>query len=79
MKSYNRKINTNCHNDKIPKEGSQCIFLSEILIDSVYRWDKNCYLQVFLEECIYVVKEKKASKFVTDNIEISSNDSDKEN
>ena len=32
----------------------------------------------FLEECNYVVKEKKIPKYIIDNIEISS-DSDKEN
>ena len=28
IKSYEGKINTNFHNDKIPKESSQCIYLS---------------------------------------------------
>ena len=79
IKSYNGKINTNFHNNNIPKEGSQCICLSVILIDSVYKKDKNYYPQVFLEECKYVVKEKKKSKFITDNKEISSDDFDKEN
>ena len=37
IKSSNRKINTNFHNNKISKEGSQCICLSVILIDSVFR------------------------------------------
>ena len=44
-KSYNGKINTNFYNDKIPKEGSQCICLSVILIDSVYRKYKDYYPQ----------------------------------
>ena len=80
IKSYNGKINTNFHNNKIPKEGSQCICLSVILIDSIFKKDKNCYYpRVILEECKYVVKEKKKSKFITDNIEISSVDSDEEN
>ena len=35
IKSHNGKINTNFHNNKIPKEGSQCICLSVTLIDSV--------------------------------------------
>ena len=52
----------------MPKEGSQCICLSVVLIDSVYRTGKNYYPQVFLEECIYVVKEKKMPEYVTDNI-----------
>ena len=34
---------------------------------------------MFLEESKYVVKEKKTSKFITDDIEISSDDSDMEN
>ena len=73
IKSYNGKINTNFHNNKTPKEGSQCICLSVILIDSVYH-----YPQVFLEERKYVVKEKKMPEYITNKIEISS-DSDEEN
>ena len=79
IKSYNGKINTNFHNNKLPKEHSQCVCLSVILIDSVYRKDKDYYTKVFLEECKYIVKEKKMSKFFTDNIEISCDDSDREN
>ena len=51
IKSYNGKINTNFHNNKIPKEGSQFICLSVILIYSVFRTGKRCYPLVFLEEC----------------------------
>ena len=51
VKSYNGKINKNFHNNKIPKEGSQFICLSVVLIDSVFRAVKNCYRQVFLKEC----------------------------
>ena len=59
IKSYNGKISTNFHNNKIPKEGSKFICLSVILIDSVFRTSKNYYPQVFSEECIYVIEEKK--------------------
>ena len=72
IKAYNGKINTNFHNNKMPKEGSQFICLSVILIDSIFRTDKNYYPQVFLEECKYVVKEKKMPEYITDDIEISS-------
>ena len=41
VKSYNGKINTNFWNNKIPKEGSQFICLSVILIDSVFRTGKD--------------------------------------
>ena len=33
---------------------------------------------MFLEECKYVVKKKEMPKYITDNIEIFSDDSDKE-
>ena len=49
------------------------------MIDSVYRKDKDYYRQVLLDECKYVVKERKMSKFITDDIEISSDDSNREN
>ena len=77
-KSYNGIINTNFYNDKIPEEDSQFICLSVILIDSVFRTGKNYYPQVFLEECKYVVKEKKIPNYIIGNVEISS-DSDREN
>ena len=76
IKSYNENINTNFHNNKIPEEGSQFVCLSVILIDSVFQSGKNYYPQVFLEECKYVVKQKKMSECITDDIKISS-DSDK--
>ena len=47
------------------------------MIDSVYRKDKSYYPQAFSEECKYVVK-KKMFQFITNDIEISSDDSDKE-
>ena len=49
------------------------------MIDSVYRKDKNCYPQVFLEECYWVVKEIKMPNYVTDDINSLSDDSDIEN
>ena len=67
---------TNFHNTKLPKEGSQFIRLSVILIDSLFGTGKSYYPQVFLEECKYVVKKKKMPKYISDDIDISS-DSDK--
>ena len=47
IKSYDEKIGTNFYDNKIPKEGSQCICLSVILVDSIFRISKNYYPQVF--------------------------------
>ena len=71
IKSYNGKINTDLHNNKIPKGGSQ-------FLNSIFRTDKNYHPQVFLEECKYVVKGKQMFEYVTNDIEISSDDSDRE-
>ena len=76
IKSYEGKINTNFHNDKIPKEDSHCTCLLDVLIVSVFKIGKNYYPQVFLEECKYFVKEKEVTKHITEEIEISSDDSD---
>ena len=59
IKSYNGKINANSYNNKIPKEGSHCICLSVILINSIFRTGNNYRIQVFLEGYKHVVKEKR--------------------
>ena len=38
---------------------------------------KNYYPEVFLEECKYIIKERKIHKYIIDDVEISS-DSDEE-
>ena len=55
IKSYNRKINTNVHNNKIPKEGFQFIGLSVNLIGSVFRTGKNYYPQLLSSIVIFSV------------------------
>ena len=63
----------------MPKEGSHCICLSKILIESVFKIGKSYYPQMPLEKCSYIAKEKKMPKYITDNVEISSDDSDESN
>ena len=78
IKSYYEKIKTNSHDSKIPKERSQFIYLSVILIDAVIKTGKDYSLQVFLEECKNVIKEEKILKYIIDDVEFSS-DSNEEN
>ena len=49
------------------------------MINSVFRTGNNYYPQVLLEECKHVGKEKKLPEYITDDIEIFSDDSDREN
>ena len=48
------------------------------MIDSVFRTGKSYYPQVFLEESKFIVKEKKMPEYITDDIEIFSDNSDTE-
>ena len=48
------------------------------MIDSNFRTGKNYYRQVILRDCKYVVKENKVVEYITDDIEISTDDSDRE-
>ena len=41
IKSYEGKVNTNFHNDKIPKNDSHCIYLSVVLHYSVFKVGKR--------------------------------------
>ena len=78
IKSYEEKINTDFHNDKVLRESSLCICLSVVLINFVFKMGKNYYSQVLLEECKHVSKETKMHKYITKNVESSSDESDKE-
>ena len=42
---YVGKVNTILNNDKMPKEGSHCIYLSVVLIDSVIKMGKTIILK----------------------------------
>ena len=74
LKTYGDKINTNFHDNGMSKDGCHYVCLSTILIGSAFNMGKNHYPKVFLVECKYIVKEKKMSKFIKDDWEISSNE-----
>ena len=59
IKIYNNKIDTNFHNNKIPKDNECCACLSVISLNSITNVDEKYYRQILLEVCIYVVKTKK--------------------
>ena len=53
----------------MPNESFESVCLSVILLNSVYKKDNKYYPQVFLEECKYVVKEKKIYNHIIDDSE----------
>ena len=54
IKIYAKSMITNFHNKKMPKEKAPCKCLSIIMIDSIIKANKKCYLQTLLEECKYI-------------------------
>ena len=75
IKFFEEKLNTNFHDHKAPKEGSQHICLSVNLVDSIFRLGKKYYPHLFLKEFKYVIKESKMSKYIHEVIEICSDES----
>ena len=64
---------TNFHNKKMPKEKAPCKCLSIIMLDSVIKENKKCYLQKFLEECKYAQEKMNHTH---DDLEKSESDTD---
>ena len=48
------------------------------MIESAFSTGKIYYSQVLLEECKYVVEEKKILEYITEDIELSPDDSNTE-
>ena len=61
----------------MPNEILECVCLSIILLDSVYKKDNRYYPQVFLEKCKYAAKEKRIHNYIIYDGKISF-DSDEE-
>lgn len=48
------------------------------ITDFVFKIGKSYHLQVFLEDCKYIIKEKKINKYINIDLDISFADSDEE-
>ena len=49
-----------------------------VLIDLLFGMGKCYYPRMFLEECKYIVNERKVNRHITKDLETSSDNSDKE-
>lgn len=77
IKSYSNTITSISFDNKIPSEYSHYVCLSVMVVtDSVFKMGKKYYWQTFLGECKYKVKEKNITKFIPDDVKISSSDDD---
>ena len=48
------------------------------MIDFVFKLIRNYYLQLFLEECKFIVKEKKIRKYINNDYDSKKKSSDEE-
>ena len=73
-----KKITTNFHNKKVRKEKIPCKCLSIIILDSVIKAHNKYYLQMFLEECIYVQEKIKFENYINNSLNSDSDDDNDE-
>ena len=75
IKVYNDKVYTNFQHNKIPKDNEYCACLSVILLDSIFvNSNKEYYLQIFLEECKYAIKDRKIINRINEVLRLNESD-----
>ena len=71
----NNRVYVNFQYNKILKDNEYCACLSVILLDSIFvNSDKECYSQIFLEECKYAIKKKKIMNTINEELELNESD-----
>ena len=78
VKIYNDRVNTNFQYNRISKDKEYCTCLSVILLHAIFvNSDEEYYPQIFLEECKYVIKNRKIINTINEDLELSESDDDK--
>ena len=75
VKEYDGMIKTNFLGNGIRKENIHYTSIACITIDSVMKTDEKYFLQVYLEECKYKIKEIQTPRFINTELK-SDSDSD---
>lgn len=78
MKRYEGKVNTSFHDDEMPREGSCCICASVLLIHSVFKIGKTIIYKCFWKNVNTLSRKQKIDKYISDDLKVSSHDSDRE-
>ena len=61
--------------NEIPKDHEYCACLSAILLDSIFvNSNKEYYLQIFLEECKYAIKDRKIINTINEDLKLNESD-----
>ena len=79
LREFEGEIKTNFLDNGTPKGNMYYICIACIAIDTVMKMNKRNYLQVYLEECKYKIKETQMPRFINVKLESDSDlDSDSE-
>ena len=52
----------------MPKDGAECESSTIISIDALLVYERKCYLQVYLNNCVYKIVNTQMVDYVDDNI-----------
>ena len=76
LKKIKKKNLTTFNNNIVPIEKNHYICIPAIDVDSVLKSDKKAYLEAYLEECKYKLKNRKIVSFIGSEIIDYDSDSD---
>ena len=71
VRLFNGEIHATFWGDKIPNEDTNYTIIAVIIIASIMKMVKKYFPQVYLEECKYCAKEKKVTRFIDAELELS--------
>ena len=78
IKICGNEINTSFYGNKIPEDNEYCAYLSVILLDSIFiNADKECFSQIFLEECKYTIKKKNIMNTINEALKLDDSHDNK--
>ena len=78
VREFESEIRANFLDNGTPKENMYYTCIACITIDSVMKMNKKNYPLVYLEECKYKIKKIQISRFINNELESDSSESDSE-
>ena len=72
VREFNGNIKTNFLGNNVPNENTYYTCIACIALDSVLKMNKKNYPQVYLEECMYKVKQIRTPRFINIELETDS-------
>ena len=67
IRTYSNKVYANFCGLNVP-DGVECESCTIISIDSLHVYKNKCYLQVYLDNCLYKIVDKQIVDYLNDNL-----------